>query len=164
MRKVLLTVVLVAFLVEPIIDPTHNTPAIALPPAFTVSGDVGPSSGRSAILLPLGPGDESFRLTGPQDGVRFDMDGDGVQERVAWPETGVNAAFLVHDTNKDGTITSGAELIGSATYSDVNNGADALLKMFERSGAERTGSIHLGHDLYNRLLLWADRNHNGRSE
>ena len=164
MRKVLLTALLVAFLVEPITDPTLNTPAIALPTAFTVSGDVRPSTGPSAILFPLGPGDESFRLTRPQDGVRFDIDADGVPERVAWPETGVNAAFLVHDTNEDGAITSGAELIGSATYADVTNGCNALLRMLERSGAERAGSIHAGHDLYDRLLLWVDRNHNGRSE
>jgi hypothetical protein len=36
--------------------------------------------------------------------------------------------------------------------------------MFERSGAARAGSIHAGHDLYDRLLLWADRNQDGRSE
>jgi len=164
MRKVLVTVLFVAFLVEPIIEPTHSTPAITLLPAFTVSADVGSSGGPSALLLPLDPSDESFRLTDPASGVRFDIDGDGVPERVAWPETGVNVAFLVHDANQDGTITSGTELIGSATYADVTNGANALLKMFERSGAERTGSIHAGHDLYDRLLLWTDRNHNGRSE
>ena len=164
MRKVLLTALLVPLLVERVIEPTHNTPAIKPPPAFTVSDDARSSGGPSAILLPLGPGDESFRLTGPEGGVRFDIDGNGVPERVAWPEAGANVAFLAHDTNEDGTITSGVELIGSVTSSDVNNGAAALLKMFERSGAERAGSIHAGHDLYERLLLWADRNHNGRSE
>jgi hypothetical protein len=164
MRKVLMTALLVAFLVEPIIDPTHNTPAIPPPPAFSVSDAVRFSAGPSAIILPLGASDAAFRLTGPESGVRFDIDGDSVLERVAWPEAGANLAFLAHDTNEDGAITSGAELIGSAHYTDVSIGANALLRMFERSGAGRSGSIHAGHDLYERLLLWADRDHNGRSD
>ena len=85
---------------------------------------------------------------------------------VSWPEAGANVAFLARggDTNGDGRITSGKELLGSATYADVHNGCNALMTMFKRSGEELSGSVHDGHELSNELVLWTDRNRNGRTD
>ena len=167
MRKLLLIALLVLFWVVPVREPgTGIGPGPVPPAAFQLQSDDRPvdTGGPSVLLVPLEPDGEAFRLTGPTRGARFDIDGDGAPEMVAWPDRNANVAFLARDTDGDGVITSGRELVGSALYKDVTNGCNALLRMFERSGAARAGSIHDGHDLYDRLLLWTDRNRNGRSE
>ena len=114
--------------------------------------------------MPLEKTAEGFTLSAAEGGVPFDIDGDGDLERVAWPAADANVAFLALDTNGDGRITSGRELFGAATYASARNGCSALLQAFERDGNERSGSIHEGHPLYERLLLWVDRNRDGHSE
>jgi hypothetical protein len=38
------------------------------------------------------------------------------------------------------------------------------MTMFKRSGAELSASVHDGHKLYDQLVLWSDRNRNGRTD
>jgi len=165
-RRLLLGVLLAMLLVRPLVDP-YKAPPEPLPPAgFPLDGYTLtiPNNAASALLLPLDSGGEAFHLSDAQHGVRFDADGDGVPEMVAWPEANANVAFLARDANGDGRITSGKELLGSATYADVHNGCDALWTMFQRSGAELSGSVHDGYELYDQLVLWRDRNRNGRTD
>ena len=167
MRRLPLIALLVLLWVIPAREPgTGPSPASVPPAAFQLESEDRPveTGGASVLLVPLDPDGEAFRLTDPTRGARFDIDGDGAPEMVAWPVAGANVAFLARDTDGDGAITSGRELVGSAAYKDVTNGCSALLRMFERSGAALAGSIQDGHDLYDRLLLWTDRNRNGRSE
>jgi hypothetical protein len=96
--------------------------------------------------------------------VRFDIDGDGQLERVAWPAADAGVAFLALDVDGDGLITSGRELLGSATYASVRNGCNALMQAFERDGNTLSGAIREGHPIYERLRLWVDRNRNGWGE
>jgi hypothetical protein len=165
MRRLVLIVLLVPFLGPRLNKPGAIAPPPAAPPAFSLSGDVGTDARQSSVLLlPLTPRAEEFQLTDAAHGVRFDIDGDGTREMVAWPDGRSDVALLARDTNGDGAITSGRELIGSATDPDARNGCDALLALFRRTGAEPAGAIHAGHALYDQLLLWVDRNHNGRSD
>ena len=55
-----------------------------------------------------------IRLTNVAGGVRFDVNGDGVLDRVAWTPPGARAGFLVLDRNGNGTIDSLGELFGQA--------------------------------------------------
>jgi hypothetical protein len=135
--------------------------------SFALDADPTPARAAdlsSAIVLPLDEQSGAFRLTAPEDGVAFDIDGDGTTDRVAWTEAGAEVAFLALDTDGDGRITSGRELFGSHMVPGVTNGCNALLRAFEASGAPRSASVHAGHELYRRLLLWVDRNHDGRSQ
>jgi hypothetical protein len=106
----------------------------------------------------------TFTLTSLEDGVNFDVDGDGTLERVSWTERGADVAFLAIDTDHDGRITSGQELFGDHMRPGVTTGADALIQTFSDLNGELEGSVVNGHSLYERLLLWTDRNHNGISE
>lgn len=117
-------------------------------------------------------GRNGYRLTGVEDGVRFDLDADGVAELVAWTEPDSDDAFLVMDRNGNGQIDSGAELFGNNTpvYADgtgrTMNGFEALEFLETMSyGQSRRDSVIDSRDVpFGRLMLWRDANHNGVSE
>jgi hypothetical protein len=142
MRRLLLGVLLVPLFVRPAVDPYRAPPEFVPPAGFPLDGYTLtiPTHAANALLVPLDPGSEAFHLSDAQHGVRSDVDGDGVPEMSRGREANANVAFLTRDTNGDGRITSGKELLGSATYADVYNGCNALLTMFKRSGAELSGS------------------------
>ncbi len=94
----------------------------------------------------------------------FDIDGDGVDERVAWTQPDSDVAFLALDRDGDGRITSGKELFGTHTLPGVKNGFDALARTAADTSGIASGSVSSDDPLFGRLLLWVDANHNGISE
>jgi hypothetical protein len=116
---------------------------------------------------------EGYRLTGLRDGVVFDLDADGRPERVSWTAAGAENAFLAIDSNQNGRIDSGAELIGSYTpvietgdsQATAANGFE-VLKFLEAIGSTSLSDDQIDRkdQVFRQLLLWTDRNHNGFSE
>jgi hypothetical protein len=125
---------------------------------------VAPSPPPSAIFISVDSRLDSVRLTSPASGVSFDIDGDGDLEQVAWTEPGAAVALLAIDRDGDGRITTGAELFGSFSVLRAGNGPNALIETFKATGAPLSGAVQHGHQLYEQLLLWLDKNHNGISE
>ena len=116
------------------------------------------------ILVPISEDKRALRrqdyhLTGLLQGVRFDMNGDGIEEQVSWTAQGSHLAFLALDCNGNGKIDNGKELFSNFTFPDVNNGFAALNRESNRSGL-----IREGHPLFEKLLLWEDDNHDGISQ
>jgi hypothetical protein len=58
--------------------------------------------------------DSGPQLTSPDDGVYFDLDADGLGQRLAWTLMGSTDAFLAIDENHNGRIDNGNELVGGA--------------------------------------------------
>jgi hypothetical protein len=116
----------------------------------------------------INPSNSSFRLTDQQDGVEFDINGDGVMERLAWPEAGFGPGFLALDRDGDGWISDGRELFGNVTErrpGDPANGFAALAMWdLAEHGGNGDGTIGPEDDVYARLRLWTDGNHDGRSQ
>jgi hypothetical protein len=107
----------------------------------------------------------TYTFTSADEGVRFDIDADGVLEQVAWTAAGSDVAFLAIDQNADGRITSGKELITRYSAPQANSAPNALLAhASEASLGGRYRLLDTGHPLFPRLLLWRDTNHNGSSE
>jgi len=101
-----------------------------------------------------------YKLTSVQEGVNFDIDGDGTIDRVAWTEPDSDVAFLAYDANGDGVINSGKELFGSVTVPGKTNGFEALTAL----AGHASGLVDAANPFFVKLLLWTDRNHNGVSE
>jgi hypothetical protein len=113
-----------------------------------------------------------FALTSADDGVYFDLNADGIPEKIAWTAPASDDAWLAMDRNANGLIDSGAELFGNRTpaYADTplptaENGFIGL--PFTEGLLWACSSDHIinARDaVFPRLLLWGDSNHNGISE
>jgi hypothetical protein len=173
--------------VPPILIPAGLTQSVALVTAFRTPqeqcADLGFdyywngfecvfTAGSPIIIDTSGKG---YHLTSVEDGVLFDLDGDGQPEQVAWTRRGADNAFLAFDRNGNGAVDDGTELFGSYTPAYPNgdrkittpNGFEALRFVESPSyGATMPadGIIDARDRMYSRLLLWTDRNHNGISE
>jgi hypothetical protein len=121
----------------------------------------------------LDTGRDGYRLTSVENGVRFDLDADGVPELVSWTREDSDDGFLAMDRNGNGVIDDGSELFGNNTpaygnRSDVTtaNGFEALKFLHSTSyGQSRVDAlIDAGDAAFDRLLVWRDVNHNGISE
>ena len=110
------------------------------------------------------------RLTSVAGGVLFDINGDGVRERVAWTVAGAPVGFLALDRDGDGAIDSLGEMFGQVASGErrpegtANSFAD--LAAFDRpeNGGNGDGLISAADAVFAQLRLWVDANHDGVSQ
>lgn len=104
---------------------------------------------------------DAYVLSSPDNGVLFDINADGVLERVAWPVNGQRTAFLALDRDGNGVIDDGSELFGNFTIPGADNGFAALAAIAPHN---QDGVIDVRDPLYDQLLLWHDQNRDGISQ
>jgi hypothetical protein len=103
---------------------------------------------------------KGFDFTDRAGGVLFDIDADGVAERISWTAADSNDAFVVLDRNGNGGIDDGSELFGDVTLQPAGsdpNGYDALAVY----DTNRDGVIDGSDSVYAQLRLWVDHSHDG---
>jgi hypothetical protein len=104
-----------------------------------------------------------FSLTDGPNGVIFDVQPGGKPELVSWTQAAADDAWLALDRDGNGTIDNGAELFGNFTpqpSGKAPNGFKALA-VFDTNADQW---INSSDEVYGRLRLWHDANHDGVSQ
>jgi hypothetical protein len=111
-----------------------------------------------------------FNLSDAANGVFFDINHDGLPERISWTSSS-DDAWLALDRDGDGQISNGEELFGNftpqpePTNNEEKNGFRALSEFdHPQNGGNGDGVISNADSIFNSLRLWHDNNHNGVSE
>ena len=113
-----------------------------------------------------------YAMTNGNNGVSFDLNGDGLRDATSWTAANTDDAWLALDRNGNNIVDSAKELFGNfteqpdpSTPNGLRNGFTALAE-FDKpaNGGNGDGKITRADNVFRRLRLWQDKNHNGTSE
>lgn len=138
------------------------TPPSDPPDPITLCDDGSGTGQCSPIIVNLGSG--PYTLSGSEDPVEFDIDGDGAPNRITWTARGSAMAFLALDRNGNRRIDDGSELFGN--WTPLRSGARAVngFEALKELDSSADAVVDVLDAEWSALLLWTDVNHDGVSQ
>ena len=120
-------------------------------------GDANFVATADPLIFDLGaPG---LELVSSENGVQFDINGDGLADQMAW--TAGEDGILALDANGNGTIDNGTEVFSPFFAGGEHAGSLAALATLDSNG---DGAIDGGDAAFGDLRVWQDFNHDGVSD
>jgi len=132
----------------------NNITTLAGVTAITNSDIVVYNNASDPLVIDLGAQGISF--TGLDAAVSFDINADGVADKLAW--TAGEDGFLVFDADGSGQIDSGTEMFSPWFGEGGYSSSLAALASFDSNG---DGTFDSGDANFNQVQLWQDFNHDG---
>lgn len=124
-------------------------------------GDAGNAAPpRDPLAIDFGAA--GIDLTTLENGVNFDLDNNGFEEKTAW--IGTEDGFLALDVNGNQKIDNGSELFGDQFI--LSNGKRSEFGFEALSDFDENNDKLITEEdsVFQKLLIWIDKNHNGKSE
>lgn len=126
----------------------------------------GPGANCPLILDLNGDGIQTTDASRP---VYFDLDADGYAEHITWTNPRTREAFLWIDLITNHRVDDGSELFGIGTLLPSGERAPdgfAALAAYDDlgMGGDGDGKITVNDQVWGRLRLWVDANHDGVSQ
>jgi hypothetical protein len=111
---------------------------------------------------------DGITLTDAEHGIQFDLNADGIAEKLAWTSPDSDDSWLVLDRNENGSIDNGIEMFSNFAPQQripgkPPNGFLALAEFDKpNNGGNDDGRIDQQDAVSSKLRLWRDANHNGK--
>ena|SRR5438132_563370 len=134
---------------------------------LTGSSGIACTQPSSPVILIL-DGSATVKTTSILNPVTFDLTGDGSTGLFAWTQQDTEMGFLWIDLNDNGVVDNGRELFGDGmlvldTNKPTQNGFEALAQYDQfNHGGNADGKISPEDEVWHRLRVWIDRNHDGK--
>ena len=141
-------------------------PAPVPPPPSSTGGGEGPCPSESCSPLILDINGDGIHTTTLENGVDFDLTGDGIPDRTAWTNPKTEEGILYFDLNHNHTVDGGRELFGDATRLPSGIRARHAFEALDvydspEHGGNDDGRIDQSDRVWGKLRIWVDRNHDG---
>lgn len=116
---------------------------------------------RDPLIIRYTENDDEF-LTDLENGVNFDLDNNGFDEKTAW--IGEADCFLALDVNGNGKIDNGFELFGDRFVMPNGNTSSTGFEALASLDANGDTIIDENDPIFPELRVWFDSNHNGKTD
>jgi hypothetical protein len=128
-----------------------------------------PSSLLSEDPIAIDLGGDTFPMTDLAGGVRFDFFGLGNPKQTSWTAAASYVGWLVLDLNRNGRIDDGFEMFSNVAKQPALGPSSigfAALAQYDlpANGGNGDGIIDQRDQIFPRLRLWVDGNHDGISQ